>query len=388
MKASEDLNAIGPQTEPRRRARYVVAVVSIAAAALIRALLGSALGDRGVYLIFWPAVMFSSWYGGLGPGLVTTAGSAIFAQLIWLRSHDSLMQGITDVIVQAAFIVLAVLIAVLNEQRLRALSKASLSGRRAQEHQERLQKELEQRQELEDDLIRANRSLTRSNEDLANFGHAIGHDLQEPLRTMVLYAELLGRRYPHALQGEGLEWLNYISSSGKRLSKMIRNLLEYSKAGNRDSGNLTTVHLRSVVKLAEENLNDLVRETGAEIRTDELPAVHGDELQLLQLFQNLMSNAMKYRGNLAPKIEIAAESTETHWVVRVSDNGIGIEPSQKEMIFKPFVRATSQSDGSGIGLAICRRIVARHGGKIWAESAPGQGTTFHFSLAKDLKQLT
>ena len=375
-------------SESGRRGRYAVAILSIAVAALTRVLLGKALGDRGIYLTFWPAVMLSSWYGGLGPGLVTTAGSAIFAQLIWIRWHDSLMRGMTDVIVQGAFIVLAVLIAVLNEQRLRAIAKANLSEQRAKEHHELLQQELDQRKELEDDLIRANRSLARSNEDLVSFGHMISHDLQEPLRTMILYAELLGRRYGDTLSGEGREWLDYIASSGKRLSKMIRNLLDYSKAGNRDSGNVTTVCLAGVVRLAEQNLNDLARETGAEIRMGELPSVQGDEIQLLQVFQNLISNALKYRGNLAPKIEITAESTESQWIVGVSDNGIGIDPSQREMIFKPFVRATSQSDGSGIGLAICRRIVARHGGKIWVDSAPGEGTTFYFSLAKDLKHLT
>jgi signal transduction histidine kinase len=374
-------------SESSRRWRYVVAILSIGAAALTHALLGRALGDRGVYLTFWPAIMLSSWYGGLGPGLVTTVGSVIFAQLIWMRWHDSLMRGVTDVIVQGAFIVLAVLIAILNEQRLRAIDRANLSERRAQEHQKRLQNELEQRQELEDDLIRANRSLARSNEDLVSFGHMISHDLQEPLRTMIIYAELLGRKYAHALQGEGIEWLGYIESSGKRLSKMVRNLLEYSKTANRDIGNLTTVNLASLVRLAEQNLNDLVRETGTEISIDNLPSVNGDELQLVQVFQNLISNAMKYRGTLPPKIEIAAEPAESHWIIRVTDNGIGIDPAQREIIFKPFVRATNQSDGSGIGLAICRRIVARHGGKIWADSAPGQGTTFYFSLARNLKQL-
>jgi signal transduction histidine kinase len=371
----------------RRQWRYGVAVLSIAAAALVRALLGEWLGDRGMYLIFWPAVMFSSWYGGLGPGLVTTAGSAILIQLLWIRWSDSFVMGLPDAVAQAAFISLAVLIAVLNEQRLRATAMANLHERLAKERHDLLQQELEGRKELEDDLIRANRSLARSNEDLTSFGQMISHDLQEPLRTMILYAELLNRKYANALGCEGREWLDYISSSGKRLSKMIRNLLDYSKAGHREGGNLTTVRLADVVRLAEQNLNDLVRETGAEIRTRELPSLKGDEIQLLQVFQNLISNAMKYRSNLAPKIEIAADQSESHWIVRVRDNGMGIDPSQKELIFKPFVRATSQSDGSGIGLAICRRIVARHGGKIWVDSVPGHGTTFCFSLAKDLKHL-
>ncbi|MFZ0594183.1 MAG: ATP-binding protein [Bryobacteraceae bacterium] len=388
VKASEEMKPTSASGGPRRKGRYAVAILSIAAAALTHALLGKSLGDRGIYLIFWPAVMFSSWYGGLGPGLVTTAGSAIFAQLMWIRWHDSFMRGITDVIVQAAFIALAVLIAILNEQRLQAIVKANLSERQAKEDHDLLQQELDQRKELEDDLIRANRSLARSNEDLVSFGHMISHDLQEPLRTMILYAELVGRRYGDTLSGEGREWVDYISSSGKRLSKMIRNLLDYSKAANRDSENLTSVCLASVVRLAEQNLSDLVRETGAETRIDQLPSVIGDEIQLLQVFQNLMSNAMKYRGNAAPKIEITADSTESYWIVRVRDNGIGIDPSQREMIFKPFVRATNQSDGSGIGLAICRRIVARHGGKIWVDSEPGRGSTFYFSLAKDLKHLT
>ena len=138
----------------------------------------------------------------------------------------------------------------------------------------------------------------------------------------------------------------------------------------------------------ERNLNDLVLETGAALAFGELPVVHADELQLSQVLQNLITNAIKYRRkDVRPLVSITAGSTDTHWIINVTDNGTGVDDSQRQRIFKAFVRGTAQSDGSGIGLAICRRIVERHGGEIWLESTSGEGSTFSFSLAKTLEHL-
>lgn len=372
----------------RRRGRYLVALVCILIAVLIRAVMGGSLGDRVMYVTFWPAVMVSSWYGGLGPGLLTALGSALLIQLLWVQLNGTFMRGFPDAVAQFAFIALAVVISILNDQRLRAIDRANTHERLAKERNESLQQEMKERKALEDDLIQMNRELGRSNEDLAGFAHMISHDLQEPLRTMILYSELLKRRYADALGAQGAEWLDFIASGGLRLTGMIRNLLEYAKAGKSDKASLKQVQLREVVKLAEKNLSDLMRQTNAALTTGELPVVRGDELQLLQVFQNLITNAVKYRKKeAAPEVRITAESSDTHWIVHVSDNGIGVDASQIRRIFKPFVRGTAQSDGSGIGLATCSRIVKRHGGDIWLESVPGQGTTFSFSIARNLDQL-
>jgi signal transduction histidine kinase len=365
-----------------------VALASILIAVLIRGILGSSLGDRVMYVTFWPAVMFSSWYGGLGPGLATAAASAALIQLLWLQWSDTFMRGFPDFVAQAAFVGLAVLLSILNEQRLRAIEKANLQEHLATQRYGILQQEMKERKELEDDLLRTNRELARSNEDLAGFGHMISHDLQEPLRTMILYSQLVKRRCAASLDEQGCEWLDLIESSGKRLTGMIHNLLEYAKAGKGDSIRLRPVALDSVMRSLERNLNDLVRETGAALDFGELPLVNGDEIQLSQVLQNLITNAIKYRKNdVAPRVRVTAGSTDTHWIINVSDNGTGVDASQRQRIFKAFVRGTTQSDGSGIGLAICRRIVERHGGEIWVESVPGEGSTFSFSLLKNLEHL-
>lgn len=388
IEAEELVDAEATVRPSRRPRRYLVALASVLLAVLGRGLLGSSLGDRVMDVTFWPAVMFSSWYGGLGPGLVTVAASSVLIQLFWMRWSDGFMKGLPDVIAQVAFVAMAVAISVLNEQRLQAMEKASLQERLATKRFEVLQQEMKERKELEDDLIQTNRELARSNEDLAGFGHMISHDLQEPLRTMILYAELLKRRYAGPLGEQGLDWLDLIETSGKRLTGMIRNLLEYAKAGRSDGQQFGSVSLDSVVNSVERNLKDLVRDSGSELAYEELPTVFGDELQLSQLIQNLVTNAIKYRRKgIPPRVHITAGSTETHWIVSVTDNGTGVDLSQQPRIFKAFVRGTAQSDGSGIGLAICRRVVERHGGKIWLESTPGEGSTFSFSLAKNLERL-
>jgi signal transduction histidine kinase len=372
----------------QRRGRYLVAVACILIAVLIRAVMGGSLGDRVMYVTFWPAVMVSSWYGGLGPGLLTALGSALLIQLLWVQLSGTFMRGFPDAVAQLAFIGLAVVISILNDQRLRAIERANAQERLAKERSDSLQQEMKERKALEDDLIQMNRDLGRSNEDLAGFAHMISHDLQEPLRTMILYSELLKRRYAEKLEAEGVEWLDFIASSGARLTGMIRNLLEYAKAGKSVKASLKQVQLNDLVVLVEKNLSDLLGQTGAKLAVSELPSIRGDDLQLLQVFQNLITNAVKYRKkDVAPEVRITAQSSDTHWIVHVSDNGMGVDPSQTERIFKPFVRGTAQSDGSGIGLATCRRIVERHGGDIWVESESGQGATFSFSLAKNLDQL-
>jgi signal transduction histidine kinase len=337
-----------------------------------------------MYLSFWPAVMLSSWYGGLWPGVLCAALCEVSIQLFWLRAFDSLAHSRQEIVAQAAFFLLATAISILNEQRLRAIESAHKHAQLAVARLATLEQEMKERSALEEDLIDANRALARSNEDLSGFAHMIGHDLQEPLRTMILYGELLRRRYAELLGVQGAEWLQTIEQSAKRLTHMIRNLLDYAKAGRGSHAEMREVALSKSLGVALNNLEDLILSVGAVVNVGTLPILRGDEIQLSQLFQNLVANAIKYRREgVGPVISVEACKKNGCWIVSVRDNGVGVETSQHERIFKPFVRVTAKSDGSGIGLATCTRIVERHGGKIWLEESNEAGSTFCFSIAAE-----
>ncbi|MDZ4798767.1 MAG: ATP-binding protein [Bryobacteraceae bacterium] len=204
---------------------------------------------------------------------------------------------------------------------------------------------------------------------------------------MTAFSQLLQRHYSsigvHDPKAE--ECLDFIASGGKRMVSMIRDLLAYSNAVNASTGVFSEVRLRNAISWATQNLLERIRENDAEVIAEDLPAVTADHVQLVQLFQNLIGNAIKYRGNDRPTVRIEATATPTHWQVSVSDNGRGFDPADEKAIFDLFRRgagADKAVTGSGIGLAICKRIVERHGGTIWAETRPGQGSTFTFTLAR------
>jgi PAS domain S-box-containing protein len=495
-----------------------VAVLVMAAAVLARIGLQTWLGDTSLFITFFPAVVLGSWYGGLGPGLLTAVLCALTAQFFWLEPTSSFWVHRTrDQVGEGVFLIFSVFISVLNDQRLRAMAKTREQERKLEEQNNRLQQEIKareeadqreaaqrqlaiqtlssigdavictdldaridfmntvaekltgwtseeakgraisdvlvivdentrqpvqnpvarvlkegvvlklanhtvlvtrsgadvaiddsgapirnresqivgavlvfrditERKELEDHLLQTSRQLARSNEDLSKFAHMISHDLQEPLRAMVIYAELIKRKHSAELSETPQRWLDEIISSGGRLTQMIRHLLAFCEAAHNDASNFALVSLTSVVSVAERNLADRIKENHAVIRSNHLPSVMGDEVQLVELFQNLISNSLKYRSANEPRIDISAETADNHWLVRVQDNGIGVPKSQQERIFKWLARGSDLTVGSGIGLAICRRIVERHGGNIWVESKDGTGSTFLFTLARDLER--
>jgi PAS domain S-box-containing protein len=242
--------------------------------------------------------------------------------------------------------------------------------------------ELEVRvQERTAELATANKELASSNAELEQFAYVASHDLQEPLRMITSFTQLLVSRYRGNLDTDADEFIHFIADGAKRMSSLINDLLEYSRVGTRGRP-LSPTDCSTVFELACNNLRVAIEEAGATITSDPLPKVMGDEIQLLQLFQNLIGNAVKFRGEQPVKVHVGVEPHKGNWLFRISDNGIGIEPQHAERIFIIFQRLHNrlQYPGTGIGLAICKKIVERHGGRIWVESEPGAGATFCFLL--------
>lgn len=222
--------------------------------------------------------------------------------------------------------------------------------------------------------------LARTNANLQQFTYAASHDLQEPLRTVVTFTQLLADRYGNKLDEEANEFMNY-AITATRMQQLIADLLIYSRSVHHEDVPLRQVALNSSVELATHNLQLAIQESGAVIDAGWLPTVVADHVQMTQLFQNLLANAIKYRTGDPPKIQISAEQVGDEWVVSVCDNGIGIPTEYKEYVFGVFKRLHGNAQsGTGVGLAICKSIVERHGGRIWVESEPGSGSTFKFSI--------
>jgi PAS domain S-box-containing protein len=234
--------------------------------------------------------------------------------------------------------------------------------------------------QAEDALAAQAAALARSNADLQQFAYATSHDLQEPLRNISAYSQLLARRYRAALDGDADQFIENIVSGCRRMEALIKDLLAFSKLTSEETPIFLPVDIGSALGWAEKNLELSVRETGAVITRGELPVVRGDQVQLVQLLQNLLGNALKYRRE-APVIEVSAVNSEHEWTFSVKDNGIGIAPEYHERVFGLFKRLHGREiPGTGVGLAICKKIVEKHGGRIWVESVAGSGSTFYFTL--------
>lgn len=241
-----------------------------------------------------------------------------------------------------------------------------------------------ERKQADDTRTQQAKELTRSNTELEQFAYVISHALREPLRMITNFSQLLDKKYKSHLDAAADKYLHYIVDGVARMDNLTTDLLSYSRVG-RESISNASLNLNAVINNALKNLTAAIDESHAQIIVDPLPQIHGDHLLLLQLFQNLLSNALKFRRpNTAPVIKVSAMQHDGEIIFSVADNGIGIDTANAERIFVIFQRLHSRSEypGTGIGLAICKKIVEQHGGRIWIESHPEHGTTFFFTLAK------
>ncbi|MEI8079626.1 MAG: ATP-binding protein, partial [bacterium] len=251
------------------------------------------------------------------------------------------------------------------------------------------------RKQAEQALEKTAADLERSNQELEQFAYVASHDLQEPLRMVASYTQLLAKRYQDRLDQDAQEFIGYAVNGAVRMQRLINDLLTYSRVQTKGK-TFEPVDAHSALGEALVNLTVAIADSGAIVTNDDLPMVKADHTQLVQLFQNLIGNALKFRGAAPPHVHVSVEREAAaaapaadhwrppgmFWRFSVRDNGIGIEPAYFERIFVVFQRLHGQAmyPGTGIGLALCKRIVERHGGRIWVESELGQGTTFHFTL--------
>jgi len=244
-------------------------------------------------------------------------------------------------------------------------------------------RDVTEQKRAQQELARKVEELARSNAELEQFAYVASHDLQEPLRMVASFTQLLAHRYKGKLDADADEFIGFAVDGATRMQQLIQDLLSYSRVTTKGQS-FRLIDAKAPCDNALENLQTSIKDSNAVVNVGPLPAVLADPRQLMQLFQNLIGNAVKYRNDRTPEIHVAAKPNGDQWVFSVQDNGIGIAPQHSERIFQMFQRlhTTNEYQGTGIGLAICRKIVERHGGKIWVEAQPGKGSTFVFTIPR------
>ena len=273
-------------------------------------------------------------------------------------------------------------VAQINLKLKRANVELKMQNEKLLELNSRLEMEAAARSRVQDALNEVNADLERSNKELEMFASVTSHDLQEPLHTITSYTELFEHKYKGKLDQQADTYIHYIVDGTTHMHMMVNDLLAYSRVGTRAKP-FGQVNMDSVLDQALDSLRKSIAESNATINRMELPELEGDDVQLTQLFQNLIGNAIKFRKKDAPlHIRVSAEHKGNEWIFGVHDNGIGIEARFFDRIFEIFRRLHTRGEfeGSGIGLAICRKIVEHHGGRIWVESTFGEGSSFHFTM--------
>jgi signal transduction histidine kinase len=245
----------------------------------------------------------------------------------------------------------------------------------------RLSMELEERRQAEEKMAQYAADLQRSNAELEQFAYVASHDLQEPLRMVASFTQLLAKRYQGKLDQDADEFIGFAVDGANRMQMLINDLLAFSRVETRGKP-LEPTDCEAVLSRTLANLAAMVQESGAVVTHDPLPTVLADEMQMGQIFQNLLINALKFKGGETPKVHIFAQRQGNDWLFGFQDNGIGIDPQHQERIFAIFQRLHRREDfpGTGLGLALCKKIAERHGGRIWVESEPGRGSTFYFTI--------
>lgn len=316
----------------------------------------------------WLLWMFAAFI--LACGTTHLMGTIILWQpLYWI---DAALKAVTAAISVATAIALWPMI----PHAIRAPSHKQLHA-----VNEELRREIAERRRVEEELRLANEALLKSNLHLQHFAHVAAHDLQTPLRTVSIYVGLLEREFEGRLAEQPAQWMAWVLSGTSRMQVLVDDLLAYSRLDSQ-SRPFEAVDCQRVFDEVKSNLAESIGRTEAEVSSAVLPSVVADRTQLAQVMQNLIENGIKYNTAQAPRVHVEAERRGEEWVFSVSDNGIGIAPEYHERIFEIFRRLHSQSEypGTGIGLAICQKVIERHGGRIWVDSRDGTGSVFYFSL--------
>ncbi len=248
-------------------------------------------------------------------------------------------------------------------------------------------RDVTERRKAEAQMKRMLEDLARSNAELEQFAYIASHDLQEPLRMISSYTQLIAKRYRDKLDADGVEFIEYAVDGASRMQERIQSLLTYSRVGTRGK-EFEPVNCEDVIEQTLSNMQVPIKRSGATITHDPLPTVIADDTQMLQLFQNLIENGIKFHSDKPPEIHISAKEQDEDWLFSFSDNGIGIDPQYNDRIFVIFKRLHAKGEyaGTGVGLALCKKIVERHGGRIWVESEPDKGATFCFTIPKEIKE--
>jgi signal transduction histidine kinase len=266
----------------------------------------------------------------------------------------------------------------------RAFNQMNLNLSKVMASKDELNREVAERRRAEDELKKTLAELERSNKELEQFAYVASHDLQEPLRMVSSYTQLLGERYGDQLDEKAKKFINYAVDGAVRMQQLIQDLLLFSRVTTRGE-EFQPVDSGAALGMAMSSLGETIRQSGALVTNDDdFPQVIADQTQLAQVFQNLISNAIKFRGQKQPRVHVSVQEQDLDWLFSVEDNGIGIDPRYAGKVFVIFQRLHTREEypGTGIGLALCERIIKRHGGEIWFDSKPGEGSTFCFTFPK------
>jgi light-regulated signal transduction histidine kinase (bacteriophytochrome) len=325
------------------------------------------VGGAAPLTFFVLAVVLAAAYGGLWTGLLATLLSLVVTGLLFKHAVILLALSQSSLVLFAA---LGFAISLVLE----LLHRAKAEVARAKNHLEVANRQLSQHAE----------ALSRSNEELQRLAYALSHDLQAPLRQVATFTNLFVRRNARILDSESTNLAQWIVSGVQRMESMITGLLDYAAATVDEDKHVST-NCQGAVAQVLEDLRNVIAASGTVITFDALPIVHVNEDRLIQVFSNLIGNAIKYRGDRRPEIHISATDNGKEWSFKVKDNGIGIEMKHADEIFGLFKRlhSTDEYAGSGIGLAVCKAVIERQGGRIWVDSEPGKGSTFFFTLPKN-----
>ena len=371
----------------------------VAARRLARGLAGYVLSLAALWIIVGIALQFphvpraiisyaallvllgSAWWGGYGPGIVVALSAVLLVPLVATKNFNLAKINYTNGVL---LIMVSVLVSVVAASRRKTERALRRSNETLDEHVRQRTAELELAnaalQEREAQLVRQAEELSTSNAHLQQFAYIASHDLQEPLRMIAVYTELIQRRSAGRLDAEAERFMGTVVEGVRRMEQLIRDLLSYSRAIH-SAVAAEPVDSAETLRTAMLNLEPAIAETGASIEYRDLPVLLVDRVWLTEVFQNLLSNALKYRSAEPPRISIGAVERDGQWVFSVADNGIGIHANYHESVFWPFKRLHSKRyPGTGVGLAICRQIVERLGGRIWVDSQPDHGATFYFSI--------